>query len=84
MSNSAPASRFLLGRRPPGVHEVAVKHNAGLTIQLRGPQWALDAVCQAGLHLISQDQVDPRRGFCATRTYDTTGDSEMFQHLADV
>ena len=44
MSSSAPAFRFLLGRRPPGVREVAVKHNAGLATQLlvgSGPQWAL-------------------------------------------
>ena len=83
-SFSAPAFRFLLGRQPPGVHEVAVKHDAGLTVQLRGPQWALEAACQAGLHLISQDQVDPRRGFCATRTYDTSGGSKVLKHLAVV
>ena len=75
---------FLLGRPPPGVHEVVVKRVAGLTVQLRGPQWALEAICQAGLHLISQNSVDPRRRCCATRTYDAAGDSKMLQHLTAV
>ena len=37
-------------QRPNGSAEtrVAMKHVAGLTVQLRGPQWALEAVCQAG------------------------------------